>query len=130
MLYNNVSETNDDNNKPRNRNEYHRVVVRDYKYKRTNLNRIPMQQSTATESSNESISPLAHTTYNSLVAMSMAHAQYFRDRKMRRRFPARSAPERVPRKPNVCTCRGFDRNTWNHCEFRSDACRFWRRYTL
>jgi len=35
-----------------------------------------------TESLNESITPLAHTTYNSLVAMSMAHAQYFRDRKM------------------------------------------------
>jgi len=35
-----------------------------------------------TESLNESITPLAHTTYNSLVAMSMAHAQYFRDRKI------------------------------------------------
>lgn len=42
----------------------------------------------ATESLNESITPLAHTTYNSLVAMSMAHAQYFRDRKMRCRIPA------------------------------------------
>lgn len=35
-----------------------------------------------TERLNESITPLAHTTYNSLVAMSMAHAQYFRDHKM------------------------------------------------
>lgn len=41
-----------------------------------------------TECLTESITPLAHTTYNSLVAMSMAHAQYFRDHKMRRRIPA------------------------------------------
>jgi len=45
-----------------------------------------------TESLNESITPLGHTTYNSLVAVSMARAQYFRDRKMSHRAVARVAP--------------------------------------
>lgn len=45
-----------------------------------------------TESLNESITPLAHTTYNSIVTMSMAHAQYFRDRKMRCRIPVKVPP--------------------------------------